>query len=150
MGAKAGKRAVHRTPAGTRALAWTGCPMSAQRHIARRLMDEWRAGQGKRASKGVPELMRALEFIAQQVADGESWKANPSPISLTRKQVRTAWHRAVSQRRRAEHGPPGGNADAWWEQIDAIAKRWGLEMTRDEWETATKTAASSPAPQVAA
>lgn len=121
--------------------------MSAQRHIARRLMADWRAGQGQRAARGIPELMRALEFTAQQIADAESWKAEPAPISLTRKQVRIAWHRAVSQRRRAEHGPPGNNADAWWEQIEAIAKRWGLQMTRDEWETQTKTAAARPDPQ---
>jgi len=124
--------------------------MSAQRHTARRLMDEWRAGQGKRAAQGIPELMRALEFIAQQVADGQSWKANPEPVSLTRKQVKTAWHRAISQRRRAEHGPPSKNADEWWEQISAIAERWGVKTTRDEWETATKTAASSTVSQVAA
>lgn len=121
--------------------------MSEQAHIARRLMASWREGQGKRASKDVPELMRALEFIAQQIADGEAWKPDPRPVSLTRKQVRLAWFRAISQKRRAEYGPPGKSADEWWEQVKAIADRWGVETTRAEWET---TNSGRPASQQAA
>lgn len=109
--------------------------MSQQSHVARGMMRAWREGQGKRASRGIPELLRALEFTAQQIADGESWKAEPAPISLTRKQVRTAWHRALSQQRRAEHGPPGHNPDQWWDQIKAIADRWGVDVDRADFET---------------
>lgn len=121
--------------------------MSEQTHIARRLMAEWREGQGKRASKGVPELMRALEFIAQQIADGEAWKPDPRAVSLTRKQVRLAWFRAISQRRRIEYGPPGKSADEWWEQIKSIADRWGVETNRAEWEA---TNSGKPAAQAVA
>lgn len=121
--------------------------MSEQTHIARRLMAAWREGQGKRAAKDVPELMRALEFIAQQIADGEAWKPDPRPVILTRKQVRLAWFRAISQKRRMEYGPPGKSADEWWEQIKAIADRWGIETTRAEWET---TNSGQPANQQAA
>jgi intein/homing endonuclease len=108
-------------------------------------MDDWRAGQGQRAAKGIPELMRALEFIARQVADGQSWSADPQPVSLTRKQVKTAWHRAISQRRRAEYGPPGKSPDEWWEQISSIAARWGIETNRAEWEQTSKVRPAKPA-----
>ena len=144
MGTKTGERPVPRTPAGARALAWTGCPMSAYRHVARKLMDEWRAGQGRRAANGVTEVMRALEFIAQPIADMEARKENPQPVALTRKQVRIAQHRAISARRRIEHGPPDMSAEVWWEQIEAIAKRWGISTTQEEW-TAKKEAKKAAA-----
>ena len=124
-----------RTPAGARAVAWTGCPMSASRHIARKLLAEWRAGQGRRAANGVTEVMRALEFIAQPIAEMEARRETPQPVALTRKQVRIAQHRAISVRRRIEFGSPEGMAaDLWWEQISGIAERWGIATTRDDWE----------------
>lgn len=119
--------------------------MSQQAHIARGLMASWREGQGKRAANGIPEIFRALEFIARGVAEAESWKADPRPVVLTRGQVRLAQKRAISQRRRAEHGPPGHSPDAWWDQIKAIADRWGIEAAREDWETGTRVAASSKA-----
>lgn len=107
--------------------------MSAYRHAARKLMAEWRAGQGSRAANGVPEVMRALEFIAQPIADMEARKESPQPVVLTRKQVRIAQHRAISVQRRIEHGPPDMPLEAWWEQISAIAARWGIATTQEEW-----------------
>lgn len=101
------------------------------------LMSMWRAGQGLRGSKGVEEVLRALEFIAQPIAEAAAWSENPEPVQLTGKQLRLAQYRAVSQQRRIEHGNLPRNADDWWSQISAIAERWGIQTTREEWTTPT-------------
>jgi len=97
------------------------------------LMSIWRAGQGLRGSKGVPEVLRALEFIAHPIAEAQAWSDNPEPIVLTVKQLKLAQQRAISQQRRVEYGPPGKDPDQWWEQVAGIAHRWGIATTRDEW-----------------
>jgi hypothetical protein len=101
---------------------------------SRRIMAEWRLAQGNRGANGVREIMRALEFIAEPLADLKAWTKNDdAPLRLTRKQLVLAQHRAISQQRRIEFGPPGKDPDAWWEQISAIAQRWGIETEREEW-----------------
>jgi hypothetical protein len=53
---------------------------------------------------------------------------------LSAQQVRLAEQRAISQRRRAEHGPPERlSGEAWWTQISAIAARWKVATSIDEW-----------------
>lgn len=99
------------------------------------ILAEWRAGQGDRAAKGVREVMRALEFVAEPIADVMAWDEQPGQLLLKRGEVKTAQHRAISQQRRVLHGPPTANADVWWEQISAIAEQWGIETTREEWTT---------------
>jgi len=111
--------------------------MSAYRTATQKLMDAWRADQGKRASNGVREVMRALEFIAQPIAEMEARKEFPQPVVLSRKQVRIAQHRAISAQRRIEQGPPDMPLEVWWEQIAAIAQRWGIATTREDWTAKT-------------
>lgn len=100
---------------------------------ARSLMADWRAGQGKRGSNGVPEVLRALEFIAQPLANLRAWSENPEPIALTGKQLRLAQQRAISQQRRIEHGSTPKDPGVWWSQIAAIAERWGITTTLADW-----------------
>ena len=94
---------------------------------------EWRRAQGIRGANGVPEVLRALEFIAQQevanIRDGE-------PLRLTAKQLRLAQHRAISQQRKAEakHAPIPDDAEHWWMHIKAIADRWNIKTERADWE----------------
>lgn len=103
----------------------------------RHLMAEWRSAQGERGAGGVPEVLRALEHIAGPIADAQAWTRSEAPLRLTKTQLRLAQHRAISQRRRVEYGPPGRDPEAWWEQIAGIAARWGIRTTREEWETTT-------------
>lgn len=103
----------------------------------RGLMAVWRAGQGLRGAKGVREVLRALEFIAEPIAAVRAWDETPEPIALTGKELRLAQHRAISQQRRIEHGPPPKNPDVWWEQIETIARGWGIETKREDWTTDT-------------
>lgn len=94
---------------------------------------EWRQAQGIRGAAGVPEVLRALEFIAQQevtnIRDGE-------PLRLTAKQLRIAQHRAISQERRrmTKHAPVTSDPELWWEQIKGIAARWNIATEREHWE----------------
>ena len=95
----------------------------------RRLMAEWRPPVDV-----APEVRRALEHIALQVADEAAWHADAKPVVLTRQQHKLAEQRALSQQRRSEHGPPEGfSGEAWWTQISAIAARWQLAVSREEW-----------------
>lgn len=91
---------------------------------------EWRRAQGERGANGVPEVLRALEFIARQevanVLDGD-------PLRLRKQHLMIAQHRAISQQRKAEHGEPPADVELWWEQISAIAARWGIETKRSDW-----------------
>jgi hypothetical protein len=103
-----------------------------------RLMTDWECGQCARAAAGIPEVKRALSFVAAQVANAEAWKPNPAPILLTRRQVREAQQRAISGERLRVYGAPASLAgpktnDDWWHQIQAIAERWGIATNRGEW-----------------
>ncbi len=100
----------------------------------RDLMQSWRAFQGNRAADGVKAMMQSLEFIAEPIANQQAFAEQPIPVVLTRKQVRLAQKRAISQQRRAEFGPPEQQTpDAWWEQIQTIAARWKIPATKEEW-----------------
>jgi hypothetical protein len=106
--------------------------VDARRHAEhkQRLMAEWR-----RSVDTVPEVRRALETIALEVADTAAWRETSKPIALTARQRQLAVQRAISLQRRCEHGPPERlGADAWWDQISAIAARWNVATTRDEWQ----------------
>jgi hypothetical protein len=111
--------------------AASAAPLDARRHAERkrRLMAEWR-----RSVDAVPEVARALETIALEVADLAAWRTDPGPIALTAKQRKLAEQRAISLQRRCEHGPPERlGADAWWAQISAIAARWKVATSLEEW-----------------
>lgn len=140
-----------RLPDGRLKLPSNGPALDIRGHSSRAnsLMSVWRAGQGLRGSKGVREVLLALEFIARPIAENSAWSENPEPIVLTMKQLKLAQHRAISQQRRAEHGPPGKDPEIWWEQISGIAKRWGIETTREEWETTTPTTKQEAAAKAA-
>lgn len=122
-------------PKGHPKIPSTGPALDIKGHGDRRrqLLASWRAAQGRRAANSVPEVMQALEFVAGQVAGILAWNANPEPLLLTRAQVRLAQHRAISLQRRVEFGQlPKSNED-WWEQISAIAARWGIATLYEEW-----------------
>lgn len=99
----------------------------------KQLFASWKAGQGQRASNGIPEMMRALEAVAEPIAAQRAWDAQPEPVVLTRKQVFKAQQSALSIKRRELHGLPPKDAVLWWSQIVEIAKGWRLEITPDWW-----------------
>jgi hypothetical protein len=104
-------------------------------------LNHWRAGQGARIKANrPPEVYRACEHVALQYA------AVRDPLELTADELAICVKSAISQERHKLHGPLGRiTADEWWEQIDAIAKRWGIKTTRDQWERSTKTEAKKEA-----
>jgi hypothetical protein len=112
-----------------------GRPIDAHRHAERvaELVADWRR-RARRVPPLQPELQRALEAIARGLAHDAAWRSDAKPIELTAAQVRLAEQRALSQRRRAEHGPPEPlGREAWWAQISAIAARWQVAVSPQEW-----------------
>ena len=106
-------------------------PIDPGRHAERkrRLMAEWR-----RSVDAAPEVRRALETIALEVADVAAWRESSKPIALTPKQRKLAEQRAISLQRRCEHGPPERlGAEDWGAQISAIAARWNVATSLEEW-----------------
>lgn len=112
--------------------------MSHFPRITKGIMDEWRTEQGHRGSKGVLEVLRALEFIALPIAEVYARQTEHQPLRLTGKQLKLAQHRAISQKRRAEFGDMPADPDTWWGQIESIVARWGIATTRADWEATTK------------
>jgi len=125
-------------PSSAQAPAGGGKPLDIDGHKERRrqILADWRAGHGARAANGVRLIMLALEFIAEPIADVMAWQEQPEQLLLKHSEVKTAYHRAISQRRRGLHGAPPSNADVWWDQISEIAHQWGIETAREEWTQA--------------
>ncbi len=99
----------------------------------RRLMFEWRETQGNRGAAGNPQIMQALEFIAEPLANVAAWKENPEPLRLTGKQLRIARQRAIAQERVRQYGKLGKDGAEWWRQIEAICNDWGIPAIYEEW-----------------
>jgi hypothetical protein len=61
------------------------------------------------------------------------------PLILDGDELAVCVKRAITQERNRLHPGPVEKtpADEFWEQIDAIAKRWGIKTTRDQWERVT-------------
>jgi len=94
-----------------------------------RLIDEWRRGVRAR-----PEIRWAMEHIARGLAHDAAWRGDTRPIVLTAQQTRLAEQRALSLQRRVEHGPPEKlTRKAWWAQLAAIAARWNVAISTEEW-----------------
>jgi hypothetical protein len=94
-----------------------------------RLMSDWR-----RSVRAQPEVKWAMEHIARELAHGAAWREVEKPIALTARQTRLAKERALSLQRRLEHGPPEHfTREAWWGQIAAIASRWNVAVSIEEW-----------------
>jgi hypothetical protein len=97
-------------------------------HVGR-LIDEWR-----RSVRVQPEVRRAMEHIAHELAHDAAWRGETKPIVLTARQAKLAEQRALSLQRRVEHGPPERfTFEAWWTQIATIAERWNVATSREEW-----------------
>ncbi len=107
----------------------------------RELMADWRQRQGHRAANGNINVLRTLEFIAEPIANVSAWEDGPAPVVLTVKQVRLAQQRAISLQRRIEHGTLPATNEAWWEQIQAVAARWGIPVKYEDWGRVKKEAA---------
>lgn len=104
----------------------------------RELLTQWRRRQGDKASKGVPEVMRALEHIASLHASFRSWSDNPAAIVLTVEELMQARHRAISQQRRIEFGSlPPKSPEAFFAQVETIANRWGIATRIEDWTAKT-------------
>lgn len=133
-------------PNGRLNLAAGGKSLDLKAHRERkvRILAAWRAGQGARAANGIPEVMRALEFVADGIADLMAWDEQPGELLLKRGEVRTAQHRAISQHRRVLHGVPPDSVDVWWGQISAIAAHWGIETKSEDWMARESEAAPRP------
>lgn len=108
------------------------------------LFAEWQAGQGTRAAKGNPALRRALEHIAQPLANLLAWDENPEPLVLTRDQLKLACQRAISFERLARYGQPPRDRVRWWEQIAAIAAEWRIDISPEWWDAETAKALADP------
>lgn len=102
------------------------------------LMANWRATQGARAARGIPEMMRALETIAKPIADAAA--SDEAFIALTKDQMTVACQCALSQERYKRHGKPPRSPREWWGQINAIATEWKLQITPEWWGEETATA----------
>ena len=75
-----------------------------------------------------------MEHIARELADQVARRGETRPIALTPRQTRLAEQRALSLRRRFEHGPPENyKREAWWAQIAAIAERWNVATSLEDW-----------------
>jgi hypothetical protein len=91
-------------------------------------------GVWRRSVDAVPEVRRALETIALEVADAAAWRENSKPIALSDKQRRLAEQRAISLQRCVEFGPVSQvDAEAWRAQISTIAARCNVATTLEEW-----------------
>lgn len=108
-----------------------------------RIMADWRNRQALKASKGVSQVLRALEDYAKPLADMMAWLPGDNRLVLDREQLRIAKQRAVSLQRRIKHGMPTANADLWWDQIAEIQQRWGIELTREDWTAKTPEKAAA-------
>jgi hypothetical protein len=94
-----------------------------------RLMSDWR-----RSVRAQPEVKWAMEHIARELAHEAAWREVEKSIALTARQTRLAEERALSLQRRLEHGPPEHfTREAWWGQIAAIAARWNVAVSFNEW-----------------
>jgi hypothetical protein len=108
-----------------------GRAIDMRQHAERvgRLIDEWR-----RSVTARPEVRQAMEHIARGLAHEAAWRGDTKPIALTAQQTRLAEQRALSLQRRVEHGPPEHfRFEAWWAQIAAIAERWNVATSPEEW-----------------
>jgi hypothetical protein len=109
---------------------------------ARANLNHWRAGQGKNIqTKRCVQIFRACEFMAQGLA------STRDPLILDGDELAVCVKRAITPERNRLHPGPVEKVgrDEWWEQIDAIAKRWGIKTTREQWERSTKTEAKKEA-----
>lgn len=97
-------------------------------------LSHWRAGQGARIKANrPPEVYSACEHVARRLAPLRD------PLELTADELATAVKAAISQeRRKMNPGPIPKSADEFWTQISAIAERWGIKTTRDQWERSDK------------
>jgi hypothetical protein len=99
----------------------------------RRLMAEWREGQGRRESGGNPEIMLALEHMAEPLANLWGWAENPEPIRLTVKQILIVQQRAISSERRRRFGAMPRYNETWWDQIEQVAASWNIAVRWEDW-----------------
>ncbi len=104
----------------------------ARRRRVASVMARWRGEQGEPLSRGVPEILASLEFIALPIAGLRGYSDDPEPIVLSADQVRIAQHRALSQERRRLYGDVRSNA-AHWEQIETLAAQWGIDTRIEDW-----------------
>jgi hypothetical protein len=114
---------------------------AARGERVRKLMAEWREAQGNRAAGNNRDIMRALEFTVEPLANLWGWSETPRPIRLTRQQVRIVQQRAISQERVRLFGPFGKNGAEWWEQIESICQTWNISAVYDEWASKKREAA---------
>lgn len=112
---------------------------AARRRRIEALLDDWREREGKPLSKGVSEVLAALEVVARSVAGLRAWREYPEPVVLSDDQVRLAQQRALSQERLRLHRV-GGN----WAQIERIAVEWGILALAEEWAARTCNGPNSP------
>lgn len=116
----------------------------------RRLLDDWNERQGRRLSRGVPRVLQALLWRAEELAAMAAWKENPGPIVLGAEEIRLCLHRAISGERRERHGPIRASTPAalWWQQVTDVAHGWGIAANWDDWQGRARADDVSPqAPQ---
>lgn len=97
------------------------------------LFKAWHAAQGEKIKAARPlPIFAACVMAAKDLASRAS--VNERKIILTQDQITKCAHRALSQARLAEHGPPPRDLDAWWSQISAIAAKWGVSTRIEDWQ----------------
>ena len=126
-----------------------GAKLDWQDHgrLVRQIMADWRRRQGERAANGVPQVLRALELIAEPLANVMAWSGNDNRLLLTAAELRIAKQRAISQERYARHGAlraASAKAEVWWPQICAIQEAWGIGFAWDDWHTERRADQAQP------
>lgn len=102
-------------------------------------LSHWRAGQGERIrANRPPEVYSACEHLAKL------WAPFRDPLTLQPEELARAVKAAICQERNRLHPGPVEkiSADEFWSQIAAIAERWGIKTTRDQWERSDKVDAA--------
>lgn len=114
--------------------------LDGRKRRADNLFANWRMGQGERAGKGIPTLIKAMENMARPLADVLGWQENPEPLILTRDQLKIACQRAISFERLQRHGQPPKDVHQWWGQVQSIAGEWRIQITPEWWDKETAKA----------
>lgn len=93
---------------------------------ARKLYDEWAAGQGAKIRAARPlAVYGACSSLARCLA--ETLAPEYTRLLLTTDQIAECDQRAVTSARNVKFGPPPADPEAWKQQLDQIRADWASE-----------------------
>lgn len=90
---------------------------------ARKLYDEWAAGQGAKIKAARPlAVYGACSSLARRLAD--TLPPEYTRLLLTTEQINDCDQRAVTSARNVKFGPPPPDHEVWKQQLDQIRAEW--------------------------